>query len=370
MRLYPRTKSNGTRVWWASWTEDGVTVRRSTRASTKDAAALVVARWERERADPIYAAAQSATFGVEAGRFVRSCESAVARGEMAEPTLSMYRQKAGALVRILGAERPLASINGETFAQYIDDRRKDFELHTGKEIRSTTLYKEWIAFRRIMEHARRGDRYQRDPRALKPEHFGPGYEPRKLFLTWEQVDKLLAELVPERRKAVSFALATGARRKEVFAARAGDHDGKRVLLRGSKTDASHATIPVPAPMRRLLTEPPFAPWPNARRGLDAACKRAGVPSVSWNDLRRTFASLLVQSGVSPYVVSKLLRHTTTAMTDLVYGRQDVGALETLLEGQIRGPSVDQDRPPETSKRNPRRTTKREKPRKNSGPTGT
>ena len=26
MRLYPRTKSNGTRVWWASWTEDGVTV--------------------------------------------------------------------------------------------------------------------------------------------------------------------------------------------------------------------------------------------------------------------------------------------------------------------------------------------------------
>jgi integrase len=366
MRLYRRRKANGTWVWWASWTENGVTVRRSTRTSDKEAARLVAARWERERADPVHAAAQGATFGVEARMFLASCAAAVKGGFLAEGTLTMYRQKAGTLVRLLGADMRLSSIHGETFAEYLTARREDFLENAEKDIKSTTLYKEWVTFRRIMTQAWRAGRFAKDPASLKPAHFGAGYKPRETALTWEQTSKLLDTLKPGRREAVAFALATGARRKEVFAARAGDLDTTKwtVRLRGTKTEASAATLPIPPPMRHLAEHaaPPFAAWGNARRGLAAACERAGVPAVTWNDLRRTYASLLVQAGVSPYVVSKLLRHTTTAMVDLVYGRQTGESLEALLVAQLREPAVNQPKKNRAASKSRRRTRTHEKQR--------
>lgn len=348
MRLYRRRKSNGEWVWWASWTEDGVTVRRSTRCTTKAAAELVTARWERERADPIYAAAQGATFGFESGLFLKACEGAVARGRMSAGTLSMYRQKSGALVRIIGKETRLASFDATTFPSYLETRRAEFLEDRERPITESNLYKEWVTFRQILKQAWREQRFNRDPASLKPQHFGPEYKPREVALSWSEVDKLLTELPAERRGAVAFAIATGARRREVMLARAGDisRGAESVYLRGTKTAIATASIPIPRPMRRLLdgVQPPFPRWPNARRGLARACKRAKVPTVTWNDLRRTFASLLVQAGVAPHLVAKLLRHTTTAMVDRVYGRQTAESLAHLIDAQIREPTVNQPRP--------------------------
>lgn len=359
MRLYPRKKKNGERVWWASWTEGKVTVRRSTRCSSKDAAQIVIARWERERADPVYAAAQSATFGVEAGLFLLACEGAVKRGKMAEGTLEMYDQKAGTLVRLLGKDLRLGDIDASTFQGFLDARRDEFRREHGREITESNLYKEWVAFRQILKQAWRAQRFGRDPASLKPAHFGPEYKPRETALSWPQVDALLSAVSKERRGTVAFALATGARRAEIFRARPEDiaTDRSSVLLRGSKTQIAYDTIPIPPPMRRLLVDvaPPFRRWPNARRDIALACKAAEVPAVTWNDLRRTFASLLVQAGVAPHLVAKLLRHKTTAMVDRVYGRQTAESLAELVERQLqRDPSVNQTRRKKTSRSKRRR----------------
>lgn len=379
MRIYPRKKSNGERVWWASWTEGGVTKRRSTRCSTRQAAELVVARWERERADPVYAAANAATLGDEARLFLQACKAAVERGRMTADTLSMYRQKSGALVRILGADLRLAEIDAGTFASYLDARRdegiRDQDGEKVREIQESTLYKEWIAFSGILGQAWRAQRFGRDPRSLKPAHFGPEYAPRKTTLTWEQIDKLLDVLNAEHQRAVGFAIAIGPRRKEVFAAREGDVDTKTWMatLRGTKTKGAARTVPVPKPMRGLMRKslPPFRRWPNARRDLARACKRAGVPVVTWNDLRRTFASLLVRSGVAPHVVARLLGHTTTAMVDRVYGRTDAGDLATLLDMQIgarrRGPKKAPRTPKPGRSKRPRREPTVNQTRRNKGP---
>lgn len=48
--------------------------------------------------------------------------------------------------------------------------------------------------------------------------------------------------------------------------------------------------------------------------LTALCRRAGVPRVSWKDLRHTFATDLTRAGVPLNVVSRLLGHTTLQMT--------------------------------------------------------
>ena len=375
MRLYQRKKSNGERVWWASWTEEGRTVRRSTRCTTKAAAELVVVRWERERADPVYAAANDATLGEEARLFLNACRGAVERGKMAPETLGMYRQKAGTLVRILTPGLRLANIDGSTFAAYLDARRADFRNSTttearpeGKAITESTLYKEWVTYAGILKQAWRAQRFGRDPRALKPPHFGPEYKPRETALTWPQVHALLRALPEKRRNAVAFALATGARRKEVFASKPEDLDGKAwtVRLRGTKTQGAARIIPIPMPMRALLAppflSPGFAPWGNSRRALAHYATKAGVPVVTWNDLRRTFASLLVQAGVAPHLVAKLLGHSTTAMVDRVYGRQTAESLAGLIDAvfapRAREPRVHQKRAIKTP---PSRTQRKAKP---------
>src|ERR1043165_4879300 len=50
--------------------------------------------------------------------------------------------------------------------------------------------------------------------------------------------------------------------------------------------------------------------------------RARFPRVTPNDLRRTFASWLIQGGVSNRIVADLLGHASTRMVDLVYGHLD------------------------------------------------
>lgn len=343
MRLYRKRKKNGEWVWWASWTEDHRTRRRTTKCSTRPAAEIVCARWERERADPVYAAANAATLGPETAYFLTACRGAVKRGRMAEGTLSMYRQKCGTLVRVLGADRRLSTIDAETVATYLDARREEgIRDEDGKKIRDleeSTLYKEWVALRQTLKHAWRAQRYGRDPASLKPAHFGPNYQPVETFLTVEDATALLSELKGDRRRTVAFVLASGARRSEWVAARPGDIDTVlwTVRVRGKKTKHSDATIPILEPLHRwalLAGQPPFPRWPNARRDLALACKKIGAPAVTWNDLRRTFASTLAAAGVTSDVGRRLMRHGSSAMWDRVYARVRTEDLATLGARQI------------------------------------
>lgn len=353
MRLYPRRKRNGTVVWWASWTENKVTVRRSTRQSTRALALVVTERWARERADPEREAARQATFGAEAGTFLKECRAA----KLAAGTIEMYEQKLANLCDVIGRETPMADITAQRVSEYFDTRR-------GEGAADSTLFKEWVALKGVLTSARHRGRFGRDPKAVRPLRLAANYEPRKTFLSWEQADRLLDRFDGDRKRIIAFVLATGARRREWQSAQPGDIDGGRVKLRGSKTDASAATIPIPKVMHRWLRlagEPPFPLWVNARRDILDACRKLrdedrklarerGVPvdeailfpDVTWNDLRRTFASLLVQAGVFPHLVAKLLRHTSTAMVDKVYGRQTDDALAELVERSMRrNPPVNQ-----------------------------
>jgi integrase len=45
-----------------------------------------------------------------------------------------------------------------------------------------------------------------------------------------------------------------------------------------------------------------------------------IPKVSPNDLRRTFASWLIQNGADRFTVATLMGHTSTRMIEKVYGK--------------------------------------------------
>lgn len=367
MRLFRRRKSNSEWVWWASWTADGRTIRRSTRCSTKAAAELVVVRWEREHADPVYAAAQSATFGTEAGIFLRACEGAVARQKMAPETLGMYRQKAGTLVRILEATGPLrlSMIDGSTFETFLTTRRAQFLEDRGRPIKESELYKSWTTFRQTLKGAWRAQRFGRDPGSLKPDHFSAQYKPRDTFLSEEQADALLAQLDGDRHRTVAFVLGTGARRREWERAQAGDLASGQVHLRGTKTEKSDRTIPILAPTFKWALaagNPPFPPWGNARRDIHLACVKAGVPKCTWNDLRRTFASRLALAGIQSDVGRRMLGHGSEIMWNLVYAKVSTVGLREMAERQLRvgeteigDPSVNQKKRTQAPKGKGKRT---------------
>jgi integrase len=57
------------------------------------------------------------------------------------------------------------------------------------------------------------------------------------------------------------------------------------------------------------------PRNHIRGAFQSACDRAGIEGISWHKLRHTFASKLVQSGISLYYVQQLLGHANVSTTE-------------------------------------------------------
>ena len=55
-----------------------------------------------------------------------------------------------------------------------------------------------------------------------------------------------------------------------------------------------------------------------RRGFEAAAKKAAIEGVSFHKLRHAAASRLIDAGLSPVVVAKILGHTDATVTLRVY----------------------------------------------------
>jgi hypothetical protein len=115
-------------------------------------------------------------------------------------------------------------------------------------------------------------------------------------------------------------------------------------IRGTKTDAADRRLPIvgfSVPLHEhALTFCEgegglmFRPWPNIRRDLAAACRRAGIPVVTPNDLRRTYATWRRHHGVSTADIADLLGHKDSPMVERVYGRMDPHSLGRALQRRL------------------------------------
>lgn len=330
-------------VYWC-WVKDhnGKWIRKSTGRRDKLAARLEKRRLERLYADPNYFASHETKIKDAVSRFI---EDRRRRGR-AEGTITMYDQKAGHINRLFGAEAPLASINASRIDWYIGKRE-------GEGAKKHTIYKELVTLRGILKIAKRRNEFPYDISAIMPVGYSADYVPRQTYHTREQLEKLLGELGPRRAAQVAYAVATGARRAELFRARRSDVEGGYAALRGSKTEKSRRTIPIvdlfADLIERALRDAPggdllFKPWGNARRDIIRACERAGVPRVTWNDLRRTFASLLRQQGAGLDDLADLLGHKDTTMVRRVYGQDTPERLRESLRRSLSHSTVTTQQP--------------------------
>lgn len=296
MRLFRRG-----RVWYCwYYGEDGARVQRSTQCHDRRAAEARAREWERNAADPAHAAAREATLSDALKLLLRLDDEEIRAGRRSADTREFHEKKAGHLVRVFETndqgERigfPLAQLGAPEVDGYISRRR-------GEGAKDATVAKELSVLRKALRLAVRARLWRGRVDEVIPVAFSPSYEPRKRFLTEDELAKLLAELTPDHAARVAFIVGTSACWRETELARRGDvgEDLSTVLLRGTKRKSRHRTVPVVSPLQRSLVayalehaagdgEALFQPWGNVRRDLASACERAKILRASPNDLRRT-----------------------------------------------------------------------------------
>jgi integrase len=156
---------------------------------------------------------------------------------------------------------------------------------------------------------------------------------RERFLTSEEIERLLSALDADENqtaaRAIKLLLLTGARRNEITQARWDyvDWQRKTLLVPCSKSgqprliQLNSAALEV---LRSLTHKPTNAfIFPSPITGRPSASlhfpwtrirKRAGLTGFRLHDLRHSFASFLVNNGVSIYIVQGLLGHANVRAT--------------------------------------------------------
>ena len=153
---------------------------------------------------------------------------------------------------------------------------------------------------------------------------------RTRYLEKEEIPRLLraCERQPGLRDLIEFALNTGMRKGEIFGLKWNDIDinqGWVHLLRTKNNEKRE--VPINSTTRDILyrlkkhPESPYVfhrddgrPYVYVVKSFRRALRTAGITDFRFHDLRHTFASQLVMSGIELYTVKELLGHKTIEMT--------------------------------------------------------
>ncbi len=174
----------------------------------------------------------------------------------------------------------------------------------------------------------------------------PEPSPRQRVLSDDEMHRLLSAInsLPDAywRAALLLLVQTGARRGEVLSAKWADLDGDVWKLPQSKSGRPQAIPLLPETVKMLEALPrvgefviPGAEPKREREEPDSAeakprgkrtdlhrpwrtvCRLAGLPDVRLHDVRRTYG-LAAAKAVGLHMASRMLRHSTVALTARVY----------------------------------------------------
>lgn len=145
--------------------------------------------------------------------------------------------------------------------------------------------------------------------------------------------RALADCASENvRAAIWIAIYTGCRRGEIVGIKAEDIGEDLITLRAGMTKtAKHRSIPIIAPLRPWLK---YLPLKITATGIEGgfrnARRAAGLEWVTFHDLRRSCATLMLEAGAPMGVISKLLGHSSTRVTEQRYAHLQLDAVRAGL----------------------------------------
>jgi integrase len=207
----------------------------------------------------------------------------------------------------------------------------EFILKRGKEVKRTTLNKDIRNMKAFTYwcHQKKYTNGSLKIKLLKEEE-----RPVK-SLNEPQIKKLmlLATSSPTVYLRILLALGTGLRRGDIESLRISDIDfiNGNLATKSQKTKKSMASRPLPLEIvaelkvyvenlpkgQELLFTDKFK-----HRKWKEMCKKIELPDLKFHDLRRTFASILAQRGVSTAVTQRLLEHSSPTLTQKIYTNVD------------------------------------------------
>ncbi len=151
---------------------------------------------------------------------------------------------------------------------------------------------------------------------------------RLRYLTIEELQRLLGCCSPHLKPIVLVSVNTGMRKGEILNLKWNQVDLRHNFILLDKTkNGERREIPINSTLKELFASMPRSlesecvfvdkngkPYGNIKRGFHTALKKAGIRDFHFHDLRHTFASHLVMTGVDLPSVKELLGHKSLTMT--------------------------------------------------------
>jgi integrase len=309
-------RSNG--VYYIIYEVNGQRKWKSTGETTRSGAVDVLLKFEPTSAPP----PEKTTLSKFIEEFFTAGTSNLSAG-----SIGIYRQTFNKFLPVMG-DVPLTSITSKHVDQYKTARLKT--------VCPTTLNIELRTLRAAFNTAIRWKLLSESPFKGVPLVRVPEKQPT--YLSKVEFQKLLAEIKEQWFKdLIVVAVYTGLRRGELLNLSWTDIDlgRKLIFIQSSGTHRTkfgkRRTIPMSENVvgilqrRALNRKTNFIFWNGRKRWTDnsvshkfkLAVRSSGInPDVHFHSLRHTFASWLVQEGVSLYEVQKLLGHSDIIVTQV------------------------------------------------------
>jgi integrase len=259
-----------------------------------------------------------------------------AEGNLSRGTVKIYQATLRHFLEIIG-NVPLLALSPQHFDMYKTRRLHALKRNNRGKVKPVTVNIELRALRACLNTAFRWKLIPNNPFA--GQKLVPLSEELPLFFTKEDFQRLLGAIDEVwLKEVVIFATLTGLRRSELTNLRWQDVDLQRkiILIQSNPTfktkHGKKRVLPLNDMAFRMLQakyekqdcenvftlngQKIFADW------LTHAFKKAVIGAKLANDrlhfhsLRHTFASWLVQDGVSLYEVQRLLGHSSSKMTEI------------------------------------------------------
>ncbi|MES1192610.1 MAG: site-specific integrase [Steroidobacter sp.] len=211
-----------------------------------------------------------------------------------------------------------------------------------------TAHRTWNIFRAVLNYAKRTKRLQADA-WQHVRSFRNFDAPRTRFLSVDESRRLLNACAPDFRLIAKGALVTGMRYGELCALKVADVTNGGVIVQASGAKNSRSRL-VPLTDEgteffaqvcagklgdeHVFTQKNGAAWTHQlqKRRMNEACEAGKItPPATFHDLRRSYGSQLINSGMSLHMISRLLGHQSIEMTKRVYALLEEKTLRDALQ---------------------------------------
>ncbi len=195
-----------------------------------------------------------------------------------------------------------------------------------EEVSPATVNRELSGLRNIYNRAIEWEMATKNP--VKSVKFFREDEGRLRFLEREEIKRLYDSCSDHLKSIVALAVVTGMRKGEILSLKWPDVDFRRKIITILKTKGQKKReIPIGVGIFRLLLKQrkhPDSPYifchkdgkriGSFKKAFKTALKRAGIEDFTFHDLRHTFASHLVMSGVDLKTVQEIMGHASFKTT--------------------------------------------------------